>query len=219
MDREKTRFSLIPAKPLTLLAEALTRGAEKHGEAGWEDREPVDYFDAGMRHAWAWKCGESRDPELGIPHLVLAAGNFLLAAAIEILDEEDPMDFQDEDCIYGTGGEVIPLFGAKVPAGEAADLFEAAQALEETFPAKEPQEEGPKPGDRYRIPETYNGMLEEAELGSYAHPPAEVVVLKERLGPHESRWYQAWATQGHGLVFPEFMEKCPEFMPGDKVKS
>jgi len=68
--RKVARFDLIPAGPLTQVAEHYGRGAEKYEDRNWE--RGYDWslsFAALMRHAWAFWNGEDDDPETGSPHM------------------------------------------------------------------------------------------------------------------------------------------------------
>lgn len=68
------RFDLIPAEPLTQLAEHYGRGARKYEANNW--RKGYSWglsFAAMQRHAWAWRGGEDTDPETGTPHLAAVA--------------------------------------------------------------------------------------------------------------------------------------------------
>lgn len=68
------RFDLIPAGPLTDLAEHYGRGAKKYADRNWErGYEWSLSFAALMRHAWAWWNGEDIDPETGSSHLTAVA--------------------------------------------------------------------------------------------------------------------------------------------------
>lgn len=73
-DTGKTRYDLIPAEPLELLAQVYTFGAAKYADRGWEQGIKWSrIFAAIMRHLWAWFKGEDKDPESGLPHPVHAA--------------------------------------------------------------------------------------------------------------------------------------------------
>lgn len=68
--RKLARFDLIPAGPLTAVAEHYGRGAEKYDDRNWE--RGYDWslsFGALMRHAWAFWNGEDIDAETGGHHL------------------------------------------------------------------------------------------------------------------------------------------------------
>ena len=74
-DAGKLRYSLIPVGPLRAIAEVLDFGARKYGADNWK-RVPdarARYTDALMRHVEAWRDGERRDAETGLPHLAHAA--------------------------------------------------------------------------------------------------------------------------------------------------
>jgi hypothetical protein len=72
------RFDLIPAGPLTQLAEHYGRGAEKYEDRNWErGYEWSKTFAALQRHAWAAWGGEDIDPGTGSPHMVAVAWHAL----------------------------------------------------------------------------------------------------------------------------------------------
>lgn len=73
-DGGKSRYDLIAAHPLELLARVYTFGAKKYADEDW--RKGIGWkriFAAMMRHAWSWMRGEDLDPESGLPHLAHAA--------------------------------------------------------------------------------------------------------------------------------------------------
>ena len=81
-DTEKLRYDLIPPAATQALAVVLTYGARKYAPGGWRsvpDAVPR-YTAALMRHLEAWRAGEERDPESGLPHLahVLCNSAFLV---------------------------------------------------------------------------------------------------------------------------------------------
>jgi len=68
------RFDLIPAGPLTALAEHYGKGAAKYADRNWElGTEWHLNFAALMRHAWAFWGGEDLDPETGSAHMTAVA--------------------------------------------------------------------------------------------------------------------------------------------------
>ena len=74
-DSGKSEYGLIPPHALDELAAGLTLGAQKYARENWRHVEDAErrYFDAMMRHLWAWKRGEVTDPETGRNHLGHAA--------------------------------------------------------------------------------------------------------------------------------------------------
>lgn len=81
----KPRYTLIPAKPLELVAQVFTLGAAKHGDRGYEQRtDTAAELDAALRHIHAHLSCELLDPEFGTPHLAHAAARLLIA--LEILE-------------------------------------------------------------------------------------------------------------------------------------
>ena len=73
-DGGKPRYGLLPPKALKATAEILTFGAEKYEPNNWKRVPDAQnrYFDALMRHLWAWKEGETTDAESGKNHLAHA---------------------------------------------------------------------------------------------------------------------------------------------------
>jgi hypothetical protein len=96
-DGAKTRYGLIPPVALEQIAQVLTYGASKYttpdsdGAENW--RKVPDgrrrYFDALMRHAWAYARGEEKDPESGLPHLA-HAGACILFLLSELDGDKKP---------------------------------------------------------------------------------------------------------------------------------
>ena len=73
-DGGKLRYGLVPPLALKATVEILTFGAEKYEPDNWKHVPDSKrrYFDACMRHMWAWKEGEKNDPETGKNHLAHA---------------------------------------------------------------------------------------------------------------------------------------------------
>lgn len=81
-DGGKLQYGLVPPHALEEMVKVLTFGAQKYEPDNWK-RVPDGkrrYFDAAMRHLWAYKRGEEFDPETGIHHLAhaLCCINFIL---------------------------------------------------------------------------------------------------------------------------------------------
>lgn len=89
-DGGKPRFGLLPPIALEETAKVLTYGAEKYEEENWrrvpgaEDR----YFDAALRHMWAWKQGQMNDPETNLHHMAHAVCCLMFIAELSILNRE-----------------------------------------------------------------------------------------------------------------------------------
>lgn len=73
-DGGKLQYGLLPPLALKATVEILTFGAEKYEPNNWINVPDSKrrYFDAAMRHMWAWKEGEQNDPESGKNHLAHA---------------------------------------------------------------------------------------------------------------------------------------------------
>ena len=73
-DGNKLEYGLLPPFALEETVKVLTFGAQKYERDNWQKVPDSKrrYFDAMQRHVWAWKEGESFDPESGIHHLAHA---------------------------------------------------------------------------------------------------------------------------------------------------
>jgi len=78
-DTEKHRYDLIPPFALDSMVAVLTHGAAKYSPDNWRhvDNGETRYFAAINRHLWAWKRGETNDPESGFSHLAHALCNLM----------------------------------------------------------------------------------------------------------------------------------------------
>jgi len=90
-DEGKTRYDLIPAEELELLAQVYTLGSKKYSDRNWEQGLAWSrLFGAAMRHLWAFWRKEENDPETGLPHAIHAAFNCLaLAHHIRLRRDKD----------------------------------------------------------------------------------------------------------------------------------
>lgn len=90
-DGGKLRYSLIPPIATKALAEVLTFGANKYAANSWQTVPNGEerYLDALIRHLEAWRDGEVKDPESGLPHLshLLCNTAFLLHFEKERLND------------------------------------------------------------------------------------------------------------------------------------
>ena len=70
-DTQKLRPSLIPVEALQGITEVLEFGAKKYSPGNWKKVEHGEqrYFDALMRHLWAYQSGEVVDDESNLHHL------------------------------------------------------------------------------------------------------------------------------------------------------
>lgn len=87
-DKGKNRVELLflgLAKPLELVADILTYGANKYADNSWQnlDNGKVRYLGAALRHLLAYAKGERLDPESGKSHLAHAATNILFLIHFE----------------------------------------------------------------------------------------------------------------------------------------
>lgn len=73
-DSGKRRFSLLPINCINAVLDVLEFGAKKYEVDNWQKVPEAEtrYFDAALRHIFAWKQGEKADPESGCHHLAHA---------------------------------------------------------------------------------------------------------------------------------------------------
>lgn len=75
-DHGKPQMNLIPTAAIVEMGKVLAFGAQKYDRGNWAKGLATSrYFDAAMRHLWAWNAGEEKDPESGLSHLAHAAVN------------------------------------------------------------------------------------------------------------------------------------------------
>ena len=81
-DKGKPMYHLVEPDVIEQLAEVLTFGASKYGAYSWKKIDDPNnrYYSALMRHLEAWRRGEDKDEESGLPHLshVITNAHFLL---------------------------------------------------------------------------------------------------------------------------------------------
>lgn len=76
----KTGLHTTPPRVLLELGAAMSEGAKKYGPYNYRDtaiRSSI-YFDAVMRHMYAWWEGEDIDPDSGLPHVVKAMSSLVV---------------------------------------------------------------------------------------------------------------------------------------------
>lgn len=76
----KPPLSAVPGGPLFQVGAALLYGGCKYGRHNYRPagvRASV-YFDAVMRHLWAWWEGEDLDPDSGVTHLAHACAGLMV---------------------------------------------------------------------------------------------------------------------------------------------
>lgn len=73
-DINKPRLSLLPPQSLWGIVDVLEYGANKYRVDNWKhvDNARERYFNACMRHIYAWFNGYELDDESGLPHLAHA---------------------------------------------------------------------------------------------------------------------------------------------------
>lgn len=73
-DSGKTQYHLMPLTALEQTNRVLMHGANKYGANNWQHVKGAEerYYNAALRHMFAWQAGEKADPESGINHLAHA---------------------------------------------------------------------------------------------------------------------------------------------------
>ena len=72
-DAGKNLLGCLPPRALISIGWVLSYGARKYSRDNWlKNRSYVRYYDACLRHLFAWWSGEDKDPESGLPHLAHA---------------------------------------------------------------------------------------------------------------------------------------------------
>lgn len=84
-DDGKTQFHLLPTLAIEKVNRVLMHGAEKYGENNWRAVDNADerYWNAAMRHMFAWISGEKIDSDTGISHLAHAACSLMFLLELE----------------------------------------------------------------------------------------------------------------------------------------
>lgn len=95
-DGGKPQYGLLPLNALEENVKVLTVGAQKYEPDNWK-RVPDGkrrYFDAALRHLFAFKRGEERDPETGLHHLAhaLCCIQFILDLELSPTPENPPTE-------------------------------------------------------------------------------------------------------------------------------
>jgi len=86
-DQDKPRPGLLPLVAVDQLIGVLEYGAKKYAAENWRKCEDIDrYYNAALRHLFAWKRGERIDPESGLPHMAHAACSLMFALEIETIE-------------------------------------------------------------------------------------------------------------------------------------
>jgi len=95
----KTPLRLVPTLPIELEAQVMKLGADKYGAYNWRDEtvSSTVYYEAAMRHLFAWFNGEDKDPESGQSHLAhvrACMGILIDADAHKKLNDDRPSSEQ-----------------------------------------------------------------------------------------------------------------------------
>lgn len=84
-DNGKPTFQLLPYDAIAEINKVLEFGADKYSPGNWEKGASwCRYWNAYMRHLWAWMRGEKSDSETGRSHLVHAGCCILFLIAYEL---------------------------------------------------------------------------------------------------------------------------------------
>jgi len=94
--RRKQPFRHIPPIALAYEGRVMAHGADKYGGYNWGVAGVVAsvYYDAILRHLFAWYTGEDIDPESGQPHLAhirACAGILIDCAERGIMEDDRPI--------------------------------------------------------------------------------------------------------------------------------
>lgn len=101
-NKGKTKFSLIPAHWTRVLAQILTKGAEKYAPRNWEKGlVHSEVLDSLYRHLDAFLSGERYDPETKCHHLGHVAWNALALMTFDLNDTGSD-DLPEEDLVRPT---------------------------------------------------------------------------------------------------------------------
>ncbi len=84
-DKDKPMWSLVPMRPMEEVVGVLTYGAQKYSPDNWKNVDDAEqrYFNAAMRHIWAWRQGEQFDIESHKSHLAHAMCCLLFLMAFD----------------------------------------------------------------------------------------------------------------------------------------
>ena len=91
-DDGKPRWDLVQPLALEEYVAVLTHGAAKYGDNNWQrvERAESRYFAACLRHLWAWRRGETADPESGRHPLAHAMCCLAFLLERELLERKSP---------------------------------------------------------------------------------------------------------------------------------
>lgn len=94
-DSNKLQWSLVPSEAMEEIVDVLTYGAKKYSPDNWQhvDNPDTRYFNAAMRHIWAWRQGERFDEESHKSHLAHAACCLLFLMAFDQEADKDDSPF------------------------------------------------------------------------------------------------------------------------------
>jgi hypothetical protein len=104
---KKPSLSSVPPASLIHLARAMADGRRKYGHMNWREKNVSStiYYDAMLRHVFAWLDGENVAEDSGVHHL----GHVMACCAI-ILDAQANGNLNDDRPIPGPASKVIKEF-------------------------------------------------------------------------------------------------------------
>lgn len=103
-DKGKPRWSLIPLRAVASVVDVLEYGAKKYAPDNWRKvPQPRErYFNAAVRHLYAWRMGDPIDGETGLPALAHACCCILFLLAFDV-GFDPPLDVSLPDFLASEG--------------------------------------------------------------------------------------------------------------------
>ena len=179
---QKVGLSCVPMTVVLELATAMREGAQKYGRHNWREsgvRSSV-YFDAAIRHLFAWWEGEEIDPDSGISHLTKAMASLAVLRDGQMQSETQPELFNDDRPVNHVKRLVLKMNTKIADPNVRFREIEVEKPIEDgcgnavmPFPGMEDLENGPQ------NPEESKGSSTE-EKDSPSTPEALIVPKEQR---------------------------------------
>jgi len=93
-DTGKIEWDLMPIEAMEEVIQVMMYGSKKYAKNNWKfvEDHKVRYYNAAMRHLFAWQNGQTSDPETGFNHLAHAMCCILFLLARKNEDQlKDPL--------------------------------------------------------------------------------------------------------------------------------